>query len=228
MKNLKNINKIDLSIMVVILLLLVSSVVLVMSNISIRSQIENQKTEISTYQKQNEELTKKQQEVFSKVSKEQERLAGEIVGFPVVEMRKDEKIISDYLNLIFNWTSGDQYDEQRKEIKSINAGGTDTILNSLMMENYRVAIPKGSKLKDNDIDINGLKSKLLSQVTDRIGIENSEVLYSALIEYQIYIDENDLSGKYKTTDKLLFTFKVSGEEDERKISNVKYAFIAGS
>lgn len=228
MKNLKNINKIDLSIMLVILLLFVSSIVLVVSNISISSQIENQKTEISTYQKQNEELTKKQQEVFSKVSKEQERLVGEIVGFPVAEMHKDEKIISDYLNLMFNWTSGDQYDEQRKEIKSINAEGTDEILNSLMMENYRVATPKGSKLKDNDIDINGLKSKLLSQVTDRIGVENSEVLYSGLIEYQIYIDENDLSGKYKTTDKLLFTFKVSGEGDNRKISNVKYAFVAGS
>lgn len=228
MKNLKNINKIDLSIMVVILLLFVSSVVLMISNISISSQIDNQKTEISTYKKQNEEITKNRQEVISEITKEQEKIAGEIVGFPVAEMRKDEKIITDYLSLMFNWTSGDQYDEQRNKIKSINASGTDTLLNSLMMENYRVATPKGSKLKDNDIDINGLKSKLLSQVIDRVGVENAEVLYSALVEYQIYIDENDLSGKYKTTDKLLFTFKVSGEGDNRKISNVKYAFIAGN
>lgn len=214
--------------MVVILLLFVSSVVLMISNISISSQIDNQKTEISTYKKQNEEITKNRQEVISEITKEQEKIAGEIVGFPVAEMRKDEKIITDYLSLMFNWTSGDQYDEQRNKIKSINASGTDTLLNSLMMENYRVATPKGSKLKDNDIDINGLKSKLLSQVIDRVGVENAEVLYSALVEYQIYIDENDLSGKYKTTDKLLFTFKVSGEGDNRKISNVKYAFIAGN
>lgn len=228
MKNLKNIKKLDLSFIAVILFLIVSSVGLLVSNISISSKIENQKIEISTHQKQNEDITKKHQEVISEISKEQEKLASEIVGFPVAEMRKDEKIISDYLSLIFTWTSGDQYDEQRREIKSINAVGTDRILNSLMMENYRVAIPKDSKLKDNDIDINGLKSKLLTQIVDRIGVENSAVLYSALIEYQIYIDENDLSGKYKTTDKLLFTFEVSGEGDNRKISNVKYAFVAGS
>ncbi|MHB9782051.1 hypothetical protein ACXM1Q_004820 [Streptococcus sp. 10F2] len=192
--------------------------------------IEDQKKELVSYQKQKEEVETKHQEVSAELVKEEERITKELIGFPVVELGKDKEMIRDYLNLIFTWTSGDQYDSQRNKIKAMNTAGTDKILNTLMMENYRVPVPENlkGKLKDNDIDINGLKSQMINLEIHRDSWTQSsaaEVTYTALLEYQVYIDKKDLTGDYKTTRKLMFTFTLSDVEENRSIREVTYSFV---
>lgn len=230
MNRLKDYDRLSIILTSLISLFLIFLVGLLTYNLVTYQTIGNQKKELLSYQKQKEEVETKHQEVSAELVKEEERITKELIGFPVVELGKDKEMIRDYLNLIFTWTSGDQYDSQRNKIKAMNTAGTDKILNTLMMENYRVPVPENlkGKLKDNDIDINGLKSQMINLEIHRdswIQSSAAKVTYTALLEYQAYIDKKDLTGDYKTTRKLMFTFTLSDVEENRSIREVTYSFV---
>lgn len=176
--------------------------------------------------KNKEEETRK---VGQKLAEEQERLVQEFLGFSLSELKQDEQIVTDYLNTIFSWKNGQEYDEQRKILEAVAAKGSEDLLKVIMPPNYRVPVPKElvGKIKDNDIDVNGLKSKLVQTQLERLSWSKSataEVTYVALITYQVYINDEDLSGEHKTTRDMVFTFTVSGDLD-RKVTEVQYAFV---
>lgn len=176
--------------------------------------------------KNKEEETRK---VGQKLAEEQERLVQEFLGFSLSELKQDEQIVTDYLNTIFSWKNGQEYDEQRKILEAVAAKGSEDLLKVIMPPNYRVPVPKElvGKIKDNDIDVNGFKSKLVQTQLERLSWSKSataEVTYVALITYQVYINDEDLSGEHKTTRDMVFTFTVSGDLD-RKVTEVQYAFV---
>lgn len=230
MNKLREFDRLSIILMSLISLFLILLAGLLVYNFVTYQTIEGQKTELTSYQKQKEEVGMKHQEVYSELTKEEDRIISELIGFPVVDISKDKEMIDNYLNLIFTWTNGDQYDEQRDKIKTMNISGSDKILNTLMMENYRVKVPENlkGKLRDNDIDINGLKSQMIDLETHRdswIRSTAAEVTYTALLEYQIYVGKEDLSGDYKTTRKLMFTLTLSDVGENRSIREVSYSFV---
>lgn len=160
----------------------------------------------------------------------QERLTKELTGFVPSDLKNDEKIILDYLENIFVWENGDQYDRQREVVRNVQAEGTEELLKTVMTANYRVSVPDNlkGKIKDNDIDINGLKSTIVEAQINRMSWDKTstaQVAYIGRVQYQIYINEADLSGEHRTVGDLFFTFQLSGIGKERKVTAVKYAYI---
>lgn len=210
--------------------LVISLGILALSNRSLRNTIEEQNVELLSLMDTQTEKETAYKELQGKLKEAQTNIVKELTGFTSSELSNDEAIVTSYLNNIFTWTSGDQYDKQRQTIQAIAANGTDSLLNEVMTENIRVAVPEELKgtIKDNDIDINGLKSLLLENQFNRLAWDKStsaDVSYTSRVSYQVYVNEEDLKGEHKTVRTLLFTFKISGIGQERRIVEVKYAFV---
>lgn len=213
----------------IILVLLAALLVLVPLTVSVSKSLISTNLELESTRKLKEKKEEETQKVGQELAREQEKLVQEFLGFPLSEIKQDEQIVTDYLNTIFSWENGQEYDEQRKVLGAGAAKGSDELLKVIMPPNYRVPVPKEQvgKIKDNDIDINGLKSKLVQTQLERLSwskSEAAEVTYVAMITYQVYINEADLSGDHRTTRDMVFTLTVSGDLD-RKVTEVQYGFV---
>lgn len=215
-----------------VIVLAMSSLLLVthQSNVKQSQAIATKESELLKLDKEYNTMFSEYDAIQRKLDNEKAKFFKEVSGFQHQEIEQDNDIVLNYLDKMFTWTSGDQYDKQREEIRKIGALGTDELLKTIMTENYRVEVPENlkGKIKDNDIDVNGLKSKLVSSRFHRTSWQKSDeadITYVARISYQIYINESDLSGDYKTLRSMLFTFKLSGLGDARKITSVQYAFV---
>lgn len=189
------------------------------ANAELKTLQKSQKKSDATYLDLQKQITVAEDSVFK-----------DITGFSKGDITNDNAIVEDYLNTIFTWTNGKDYNKQRQEIKDINAKGTKELLDVIMKENYTVSVPKGSegKIKNNDIDVNGIKAKLTDNQSQRLTWDKSssaDVTYVNQITYQVYIDDDDLSGENKTTRNLMFTTKLSGVGEDRKVVDVKFAFL---
>ncbi|MCQ9212413.1 MULTISPECIES: hypothetical protein [unclassified Streptococcus] len=226
----KSWKKVDLLLGMMILLLGGFSLGLFVSNHLLTSSIEKKQSEIYSLKEEVRTREVEYEQLQEELVTAQALVVKEITGFLPAELEKDDTIIRSYLEKIFTWKNGQEYDRQRAEIKAIGAGGSEKLLKNVMTENYRVPVPEELKgtIKDNDIDVNGLKSLLTNYQTNRIAWSKSsdaDVLYTSRIQYQVYINEEDLSGEHKTVRNLLFTFKLSGIGENRKVVDVQYAFI---
>lgn len=223
-------NKIDAALIASIILLVVGLVALVSYNHVLQSDIKEQKQELSSLAKKKESQEEIILEQKKEITKAQEQVTKDLTGFLPDDLENDVAILRSYLENIFVWENGDQYDKQREIIKGVNADGTEELLKTVMTTNYRVSVPDELKgtIKDNDIDINGLKSALVEAQINRMSWDKTttaDVTYTARVQYQIYINESDLEGEYKTLGNLLFTIKLSGVGKDRKVVDVKFAFI---
>lgn len=158
----------------------------------------------------------------------------EVTGFKKARIDRDDQIVTDFLNTIFTWTNGAQYDKQRDEIMNSGITGAKELTETLMMENYRVEVPddlsenlrKKLEKLSNDIDVNGIKSKLVTTRLVRTSwTDDGDVTYAVNVRYQVYVNERDLTGKNKTTRDLVFTIKLTGRAADRKIDSVTYAYV---
>lgn len=193
-------------------------------------EIQKDNADLKTLQKSQEKSEAQYLDLQKQITLAEESVFKDITGFSKDDIKNDNAIVEDYLNTIFTWTNGTDYNKQRQEIKDINAKGTKELLDVIMKENYTVSVPKGSegKIKNNDIDVNGIKAKLTANQAQRLTWEKSssaDVTYVNQITYQVYIDDDDLSGENKTTRNLMFTTKLSGVGKDRKVVDVKFAFL---
>ncbi|MCQ9214488.1 hypothetical protein MU448_08740 [Streptococcus sp. O1] len=195
----KSWKKVDLLLGMMILLLGGFSLGLFVSNHLLTSSIEKKQSEIYSLKEEVRTREVEYEQLQEELVTAQALVVKEITGFLPAELEKDDTIIRSYLEKIFTWKNGQEYDRQRAEIKAIGAGGSEKLLKNVMTENYRVPVPEELKgtIKDNDIDVNGLKSLLTNYQTNRIAWSKSsdaDVLYTSRIQYQVYINEEDLSG----------------------------------
>ncbi|MVX58968.1 hypothetical protein E5983_04815 [Streptococcus danieliae] len=214
----------------ILLVLLAAVLILLPLTISVSRGIASKTVELESVRKIKEKKEEETQKVGQELTRAQEELTQEVVGFSLSELKQDEKIVKNYLDTIFSWTNGQEYDNQRKMLEAGGAKGSDELLKVIMPPNYRVPVPEDlvGKIKDNDVDINGLKSKIIGLQIYPDSWEkgsDAEVIYTAVLQYQIYIHERDLSGDYRTTDDLLFRFTLAGTGDNRKVAEVKHSFI---
>ncbi|MVX58389.1 hypothetical protein E5983_01815 [Streptococcus danieliae] len=221
--------KLEIILRSIIVVLLTALLVLVPLTVSVSKSLISTNLELESTRKLKEKKEEETRKLGQELGREQEKLVQDFLGFPLSELKQDEHIVTDYLNTIFSWKNGQEYDEQRQILEAGAVKGSEELLKVIMPPNYRVPVPKElvGKIKDNDIDINGLKSKLVQTQLERLSWSKSaaaEVTYVAMITYQVYVNEADLSGDYKTTRDMVFTFKVSGTDD-RKVTEVQYGFV---
>lgn len=214
----------------IVLVLCGSIVMTIQSSEGLRRTIKENKIELKGAQKELDALTVTHGEVQTELLKVKSDFFERVAGFKPATIDEDDDLVMAYLDKMFTWTTGEQYDKQRLLLASIDAEGTDKLLKEIMVENYRVPMPdelKG-KIEDNDIDIHNLKSKLVSTRFNRLSWDKSadaDVTYTARITYQVYINEADLKADYQTKRDMLFTLKLSGQGLERKVVYVSYAFV---
>lgn len=221
--------KLEIILRSIIVVLLTALLVLVPLTVTVSKSLNSTNLELESTRKLKEKKEEETRKVGQELARGQEKLVQDFLGFPLSELKQDEQIVTDYLNTIFSWENGQEYDEQRQVLEAGAAKGSEELLKVIMPPNYRVPVPKElvGKIKDNDIDINGLKSKLVQTQLERLSWSKSaeaEMTYVAMITYQVYVNEADLSGDHRTTRDMVFTLTVSGDSD-RKVTEVQYGFV---
>lgn len=134
----------------------------------------------------------------------------------------DEEQIEGFLAQIFDWSTGEEYDKQRQAIIDSKIPGSDKIVKEHMAENYRVPVPEDlkGKIKDNYIDVEGLKSKTTAMSIDVANWSTSETTYFVQASYQLYLNDDDLDGRNKTIKTLVFLMTIDGDSSNRQIKKI--------
>ena len=132
---------------------------------------------------------------------------------------RDKALIKKTLSPIFTWKSGAEYDSARDKLIAFLGPDSD-LVQTYMPENIKVFVPDDlkDKIADNDVDLNGYKSKLSKITVYRTGWSgDGSASYSAIAEYQAYNKRSQLDKA--TTYKVLITVKATGDKDNRTLTD---------
>lgn len=196
--------------------------VLQVRSVQLSNEIKKQENAVTKMAKKVSELEAEEEELSKAVEEKRREEFVSAFGIDISVYDEDRELIEVFLNKAFTWTSGDQYDLQREEIISSKISGAGEFTDTYMMENYRVPVPdhlKG-KVKDNDIDVNGLKSQLLTVNSSVAKWEKGKLVYTTRASYQLYINDGDLTGENQTINEMIFQFELSGQKQERQIQSM--------
>lgn len=130
---------------------------------------------------------------------------------------RDKSLIKKTLSPIFTWKSGAEYDSAREKLIAFLGPDSD-LVQTYMPENIKVFVPDDlkDKIADNDVDLNGYKSKLSKITVYRTSWSgDGSASYDAIAEYQAYNKRSQLDKA--TTYKVLITVKATGDKDNRKL-----------
>lgn len=150
-----------------------------------------------------------------------EQVEKNIQGVSNQQLKEDRKIANLYFSPAFTWRSGDEYDLIRKHyIESL--GADSQFVQNYLKENIRIEV-SNKNIKNNDIDIQGLKSNfeeiVLYPTTWKV---DGSITYVGVIKYYVYKntdDLNDKSGLLKS--KALVEFTIEGQNaKDRHVTNV--------
>lgn len=132
---------------------------------------------------------------------------------------RDKALIKKTLSPIFTWKSGAEYDSAREKLIGFLGPDSD-LVQTYMPENIKVFVPDDlkDKIADNDVDLNGYKSKLSKITVYRTSWSgDGSASYDAIAEYQAYNKRSQLDKA--TTYKVLITVKATGDKDNRKLTD---------
>lgn len=150
-----------------------------------------------------------------------EQVEKNIQGVSNQQLKEDRKIANLYFSPAFTWKSGDEYDLIRKHY--IDTLGADSqFVQNYLKENIRIEV-SNKNIKNNDIDIQGLKSNFEEIVLyPTIWKADGSITYVGVIKYYVYKntdDLNDKSGLLKS--KALVEFTIEGQNaKDRHVTNV--------
>lgn len=150
-----------------------------------------------------------------------EQVEKNIQGVSNQQLKEDRKLANLYFSPAFTWRSGDEYDLMRK--RYINELGIDSqFVQNYLKENIRIEVTN-KNIKNNDIDIQGLKSNFEEIVLyPTTWKADGSITYVGVIKYYVYKnndDLNDKSGLLKS--KALVEFTVEGQNaKDRHVTNV--------
>lgn len=150
-----------------------------------------------------------------------EQVEKNIQGVSNQQLKEDRKIASLYFSPAFTWRSGDEYDLTRKHyIESL--GADSQFVQNYLKENIRIEV-SNKNIKNNDIDIQGLKSNFEEIVLyPTTWKADGSITYVGVIKYYVYknVDDlNDKSGLLKS--KALVEFTIEGQNaKDRHVTNV--------
>ena len=150
-----------------------------------------------------------------------EQVEKNIQGVSNQQLKEDRKIANLYFSPAFTWRSGDEYDSIRKHyIESL--GADSQFVQNYLKENIRIEV-SNKNIKNNDIDIQGLKSNFEEIVLyPTTWKADGSITYVGVIKYYVYKntdDLNDKSGLLKS--KALVEFTVEGQNaKDRHVTNV--------
>ena len=150
-----------------------------------------------------------------------EQVEKNIQGVSNQQLKEDRKIANLYFSPAFTWRSGDEYDLIRKHY--IDSLGADSqFVQNYLKENIRIEV-SNKNIKNNDIDIQGLKSNFEEIVLyPTTWKADGSITYVGVIKYYVYKntdDLNDKSGLLKS--KALVEFTIEGQNaKDRHVTNV--------
>lgn len=150
-----------------------------------------------------------------------EQVEKNIQGVSNQQLKEDRKIANLYFSSAFTWRSGDEYDLIRKHyIESL--GADSQFVQNYLKENIRIEV-SNKNIKNNDIDIQGLKSNFEEIVLyPTTWKADGSITYVGVIKYYVYKntdDLNDKSGLLKS--KALVEFTIEGQNaKDRHVTNV--------
>mgnify|MGYP000985642443 FL=1 len=150
-----------------------------------------------------------------------EQVEKNIQGVSNQQLKEDRKLANLYFSPAFTWRSGDEYDLMRK--RYINELGIDSqFVQNYLKENIRIEVTN-KNIKNNDIDIQGLKSNFEEIVLyPTTWKADGSITYVGVIKYYVYKnndDLNDKSGLLKS--KALVEFTIEGQNaKDRHVTNV--------
>lgn len=150
-----------------------------------------------------------------------EQVEKNIQGVSNQQLKEDRKIANLYFSPAFTWRSGDEYDLIRKHyIESL--GADSQFVQNYLKENIRIEV-SNKNIKNNDIDIQGLKSNFEEIVLyPTTWKADGSITYVGVIKYYVYKntdDLNDKSGLLKS--KALVEFTIEGQNaKDRHVTNV--------
>lgn len=150
-----------------------------------------------------------------------EQVEKNIQGVSNQQLKEDRKLANLYFSPAFTWRSGDEYDLIRKHY--IDSLGTDSqFVQNYLKENIRIEV-SNKNIKNNDIDIQGLKSNFEEIVLyPTTWKADGSITYVGVIKYYVYKntdDLNDKSGLLKS--KALVEFTIEGQNaKDRHVTNV--------
>lgn len=150
-----------------------------------------------------------------------EQVEKNIQGVSNQQLKEDRKTANLYFSSAFTWRSGDEYDSIRKHY--IDSLGADSqFVQNYLKENIRIEV-SNKNIKNNDIDIQGLKSNFEEIVLyPTTWKADGSITYVGVIKYYVYKntdDLNDKSGLLKS--KALVEFTIEGQNaKDRHVTNV--------
>lgn len=150
-----------------------------------------------------------------------EQVEKNIQGVSNQQLKEDRKTANLYFSPAFTWHSGDEYDSIRKHY--IDSLGADSqFVQNYLKENIRIEV-SNKNIKNNDIDIQGLKSNFEEIVLyPTTWKADGSITYVGVIKYYVYKntdDLNDKSGLLKS--KALVEFTIEGQNaKDRHVTNV--------
>lgn len=171
----------------------------------------------SNYKTIQSEISRNRKENVSVV----EQVEKNIQGVSNQQLKEDRKIANLYFSPAFTWKSGDEYDLIRKHyIESL--GADSQFVQNYLKENIRIEV-SNKNIKNNDIDIQGLKSNFEEIVLyPTTWKADGSITYVGVIKYYVYKntdDLNDKSGLLKS--KALVEFTIEGQNaKDRHVTNV--------
>lgn len=148
-----------------------------------------------------------------------------IQGVSNQQLKEDKRQASIYFAPAFTWTSGDEYDSIRKAY--IDKLGADSqFVQNYLKENIRIEVAN-KDLKNNDIDIQGLKSNFEEMVLyPTTWKADGTITYIGVIKYYVFKntdDLNDKTGLLKSKAVVEFTMSGSNAKDRRILDVKAYA-----
>lgn len=174
----------------------------------LQSEYKTMQTEIARNRKENVKVVTETEKNIQGVSNQQ--------------LKEDKRQASIYFAPAFTWTSGNEYDATRKSY--IDKLGTDSqFVQNYLKENIRIEVAN-KNLKNNDIDIQGLKSNFEEMVLyPTTWKPDGTIAYVGVIKYYVFKNESDLNDKTGLLkSKAVVEFTMSGANaKDRQISDVK-------
>lgn len=142
------------------------------------------------------------------------KLVQDATGISVAQVDSDAKTAESFFKGAFTWTSGDEYDKNRKEYID-KLGNDNTFVTTYMQENTTVD-------DYNKVDAFSLKSKWDNVIMYPVKkINDKSYEYIAVVTFYLYKSKSDLDSLSKLTpSQAIISFRVDGEDDNRAISNV--------
>ena len=205
-------NKIIISIIVVIFLLVAGSII----------QVKNEKDLKVTLNSLNNELSSLKKEIANRESELDEEKSTVIIkstGLNPKLVEKDKDLTETFFKDAFNWQNGTEYDTARSVYMKY-LGDDNTFTKTYLPPDIKIATQDGDLAY---IDHVKLKSRLDSMSVIPLNVVDNRIRYVAFVKYYVYKNTKDLvNTKALDASEAIIKFTVAGETDgKREISEVE-------